>query len=115
MLQPGLQQSALVGGMQALQDFAVELIDLPSRHQLLEGHVNELALLVALLGQGLAEIGQASCGAGMKSLEHRQHFMAHPVAAEACIAVARIQPDRQLKLTTDAAGVLTAKAQQWTH
>ena len=71
MLQPGLQQSALVGGMQALQHFAVELIDLPSRHQLLEGQGNELALLVALLGQGLAEIGQASCGAGMKSLKHR--------------------------------------------
>ena len=79
------------------------------------GEIEQLTVLPVLLGQPLRQGGDASRGPGMEVLQHGQHLGPHPIAAEAEIGVARIQPDRHRQVLADACGVLAVKRQERAH
>lgn len=63
------------------------------RFQGCQRQLQELLLGLFLLSQVLGNPSHASAGAGVEAFQHRDHLLAHPVAAEARVEVAEIEPD----------------------
>jgi hypothetical protein len=64
------------------------------------------------LGQPFGHAADAARGPWVQLLQYGHHLMAHPVAAEACLVVAGIQPERHSQLLADQGGFSTAEQQQ---
>lgn len=123
-LQPEIEQPLLTAGGELAQPLAVQswsqlrLACSRGGSRRLQGREGQQGQLLGEALAGFQTFGrgaQTTPGPGMELLEHRQHLLAQPVAAEAEIGVTGIQPQGQVLLLTEGCGLGSGEAEQGTH
>lgn len=117
--EPLLHQEPLVRRLQSGQGAAVQCREgsllIRCHHERSQGHREHLLRLFLFLCQPFGEGRHAGGGSRVELFQHGQHRGPHPIAAEAALGVAGIDPEGQGHLLTDPGCVIPREAQERTH
>jgi Protein of unknown function (DUF561) len=114
--QPLLHQEPLVRRLQCGQGATVQrgcrTRQAWCHRQSAQGDREHLLRLLLLFRQPLGEGCHADGGSRVEILKHGQHIRPHPIAAEAGVSVAGIDPEGQAHLPADPPGVVAAEREE---